>query len=179
MTDTTKQDPHAELMRLAEYLETVKSPYVQRAAYELRRLHTENSDLRDQLEAVGAGGVGAMIPKLAPAVVGPVVPDGWKLVPVEPDMKMVEAGKDAELFQPSCRSALVVYRAMLAAAPQPQQIAEPASQDTERLDWLETQGVSYGFEDSHEGNRWTIEGPFRTLRTAIDECMSDATKEQS
>ena len=45
------------------------------------------------------------------------IPAGWKLVPIEPDMRMCVAGKDAELFSPSCRSALVVYRAMLAAAP--------------------------------------------------------------
>ena len=45
------------------------------------------------------------------------IPEGWKLVPIEPDMRMCVAGKDAELFSPSRRSALVVYRAMLAAAP--------------------------------------------------------------
>ena len=44
-----------------------------------------------------------------------LIPAGMCLVPIEPTMKMIEAGKDAELFSPSCRSALVVYRAMLAA----------------------------------------------------------------
>lgn len=68
---------------------------------------------------------------------------------------------------------------MLAAAPQPQQIAEPASKDTERLDWLEKQGYAYGFEDTHEGNRWTIEGPFMSLRTAIDEGIAANKKEPS
>lgn len=40
--------------------------------------------------------------------------------------------------------------------------------DAERLDWLDQQGYAYGFQDMHEGNRWLIEGPFSSLRVAID-----------
>lgn len=40
--------------------------------------------------------------------------------------------------------------------------------DTERLDWLDRQGFSYGFEDMHEGNRWEIYGGYMNLRDAID-----------
>jgi valyl-tRNA synthetase len=43
--------------------------------------------------------------------------------------------------------------------------------DAERLDWFETQGISYGFEGVLEGNRWGVCGPFTTLRTAIDAAM--------
>jgi hypothetical protein len=43
--------------------------------------------------------------------------------------------------------------------------------DAERLDWFETQGISYGFEGVLEGNRWGICGPFTTLRIAIDAAM--------
>jgi ABC-type phosphate transport system auxiliary subunit len=40
--------------------------------------------------------------------------------------------------------------------------------DAERLDWLDSQCEAYGFQDLHEGNRWTIDGPFANLRIAID-----------
>jgi len=48
--------------------------------------------------------------------------------------------------------------------------------DAERLTWFETQREAYGFEDVHEGNRWTIEGPFSTLREAIDAAMREESK---
>jgi len=40
--------------------------------------------------------------------------------------------------------------------------------DAERLDRLDLECEAYGFEDTHEGNRWVIDGPFRTVRDAID-----------
>lgn len=40
--------------------------------------------------------------------------------------------------------------------------------DSVRIDHMETQCTAYGFQDIHEGNRWSIEGPFATLRMAID-----------
>ena len=40
--------------------------------------------------------------------------------------------------------------------------------DKDRLDWLDGQSESYGFENYHEGNRWTLDGPFNTARQAID-----------
>jgi len=52
---------------------------------------------------------------------------------------------------------------------------EKAEKDAARLDWLDSQGYGYGFEDMHEGNRWTIDGPFANVRIAIDEAM-DASK---
>ena len=52
------------------------------------------------------------------------VPQGWQLVPISPDLNMAEAGRDAELFAPSCRSSALVYRAMIAAARNPQQQEE-------------------------------------------------------
>ena len=54
------------------------------------------------------------------------VPDGWKLVPIKPDIEMVEAGHEAGLGQPDRGGhARVIeqYDAMLAAAP-----AQPAAQ---------------------------------------------------
>lgn len=42
--------------------------------------------------------------------------------------------------------------------------------DTERLNWLDSQVEGYGFEGIQEGNRWHIDGPFYSLRHAIDEC---------
>jgi len=39
--------------------------------------------------------------------------------------------------------------------------------DAEMLEWLSHQGVSFGFQDIYEGNRWEIAGPYATLRIAI------------
>ncbi|HDY5303198.1 TPA: hypothetical protein RQ696_002139 [Pseudomonas aeruginosa] len=46
------------------------------------------------------------------------VPEGWKLVPVEPTQAQLSAGQTAWLADPMRRST-TLYRAMLAAAPQP------------------------------------------------------------
>ena len=48
---------------------------------------------------------------------------------------------------------------------------EKAEKDAARLDWLNSQGYAYGFQDMHEGNRWTIDGPFANVRIAIDSAM--------
>lgn len=50
--------------------------------------------------------------------------------------------------------------------------AEAAEKDAERLDWLDRQGIAYGFEDMHEGNSWIMDGPFNTLRSAIDAAIT-------
>lgn len=52
--------------------------------------------------------------------------DGWKLVPLEPTAEMLQAGQDtpvSESDEDSLEDYKAVYRAMLAAAPHPQQIA--------------------------------------------------------
>lgn len=45
---------------------------------------------------------------------------------------------------------------------------DAALADAKRLEWLSQQGVSFGFQDIHEGNKWEIGGPYATLRIAID-----------
>lgn len=45
------------------------------------------------------------------------VPEGWKLVPVEPTIDQEVAGRDAQRFHSSLGDACRVYKAMLAAAP--------------------------------------------------------------
>lgn len=71
------------------------------------------------------------------------------------------------------------WRAVQAATQrQRERIAELEAQvqalslDAKRLDWLEAQGVAYGFQDMHEGNRWVVEGPFATARKAIDAAIA-------
>ena len=52
--------------------------------------------------------------------------DGWVLVPLEPTAEMLQAGQDApvsESDEDAPEDYKAVYRAMLAAAPHPQQIA--------------------------------------------------------
>ena len=65
-------NPQPEALRLADALDAVNtnnadSLLVQMAARsaaaELRRLHAENEQLKRDLEAVGAGGVGPLVPK--------------------------------------------------------------------------------------------------------------------
>lgn len=45
---------------------------------------------------------------------------------------------------------------------------EARRRDAERLDRLDAACEPYGFEEVHEGNRWLLDGPFRTVRDAID-----------
>ena len=52
----------------------------------------------------------------------PAIPPGWQLVPIEPTEEMLDDDKEAQRFgSPSYRAALLVYRAMLKAAPTPPQ----------------------------------------------------------
>lgn len=44
--------------------------------------------------------------------------------------------------------------------------------DAERLDRLDIECEGYGCEGVHEGNRWMIDGPFRTVRDAIDAALA-------
>ncbi|HHQ4791289.1 TPA: hypothetical protein ACSP21_002184 [Aeromonas veronii] len=49
-----------------------------------------------------------------------VVPEGWKVVPIEPTDKMYVAGESAYWSKDTNRGSIVsTYRAMIAAAPQP------------------------------------------------------------
>lgn len=57
--------------------------------------------------------------------------------------------------------AAVALRALLAER-------DELAKDAARLDWLERQSKSYGFEGIHEGNAWEIYGAYRSIREAID-----------
>lgn len=46
---------------------------------------------------------------------------------------------------------------------------ERLREDAARLDWLESQRMAYGFQGIHEGNEWKIDGPYATVREAIDD----------
>lgn len=59
-----------------------------------------------------------------------------------------------------------------AAIAQPVPQAQGDAKDAERLDWLQSQTEAYGFQDMHEGNRWTIDGPFMFVRDAIDAAIA-------
>ena len=50
--------------------------------------------------------------------------------------------------------------------------------DAGRLDYLNSTGEAYGFQDLHEGNRWLVylDGPFSNIRQSIDAAI--AAKEQ-
>lgn len=51
--------------------------------------------------------------------------------------------------------------------------------DTARLDWLNGLGEAYGFEDTMEGVKWVIDGPYNNVREGIDHGMSlSPTKEE-
>ena len=65
-----------------------------------------------------------------------VVPQGWKLVPVEPTNSMESAGGDAindpDLSTSLCECAAVTWAAMLAAAPQPPEARQVPELSSER-----------------------------------------------
>ena len=121
----------------------------------LTRLLAENAELQKQLEAIGAGGVGQLIPATVQhqrnhnndndlqrktghlISSSSSVPAGWKLVPVEPTREMLDAARkdlvrDAEI-DPMLKG---IHSAILDAAPQPpviEQKAKPACEQDEAI----------------------------------------------
>ena len=81
------------------------------------------SNLRDKL--LQHAWIKAGAAKLIPLYLGPaLIPEGWQLVPKEPDEKMTKAGE--EMFEATLHSsagfahhAVRVFMAMLSAAPKP------------------------------------------------------------
>lgn len=60
-TSTQQPDP----LQLAEWIDFWSQPTAKKAASELRRLHAENEQLRADLEAIGAGDIGPLMPPVA------------------------------------------------------------------------------------------------------------------
>lgn len=115
----------------------------------IKTLQARVADLEAQLYAVGAGGVGKLTAQgvedsaLLGNIESPfnacmhqehckwkhqahhpeqrldIVPAGWKLVPVEPTTKMIDAARSQSSFPAG------VWRAMLAAAPHPPVVEQP------------------------------------------------------
>jgi hypothetical protein len=46
-----------------------------------------------------------------------------------------------------------------------------SDEDSRMLSWLNSQGEAYGFENYLEGYRWTVDGPFTDVRSAIRDAM--------
>lgn len=158
MSTATQQPDPLQLAQLLESFQEAAASAEQRAAAELRRLHAENQQLRADLEAVGAGGIGPLIPATVQHQHKPsrdndlqlenghlitsssTAPAGWRLVPVEPTPEMLRAAIDAPrpaVYVDSLSAAenlinSTKYRAMLAAAPQPPGGQEPDWQDLYR-----------------------------------------------
>lgn len=86
-------------------------------------LQAKVRELEDMLAAVGAGGVEPLRKADHFRDATQMVPQGWKLVPVDPTLAMVRAGRDTPLAgeadDDSPEDYRCVYRAMLAAAPEP------------------------------------------------------------
>lgn len=57
----------------------------------IRAQHARIAELEAQLDAIGAGGVEPLRKQAAPQAVQADVPDGWKLVPVNPTAEMCKA----------------------------------------------------------------------------------------
>ena len=79
-------------------------------------------ELEEMLAAVGAGGVEPLRKADHFRDATQMVPQGWKLTPVEPTLAMIRAGRDTPLAgeadDDSPEDYRGVYRAMLAAAPE-------------------------------------------------------------
>lgn len=58
------------------------------------------------------------------------VPDGWKLVPIEPTQSMLEAGQDEAGELTGLLTVEAIYEAMLAAAPSAQRDHDASTSNT-------------------------------------------------
>ncbi|WP_313284591.1 hypothetical protein [Stutzerimonas kunmingensis] len=68
----------------------------------------------------------------------------------------------------------IAYRAVIERQEELRAEVEALKKDAERLDRLDIECEAYGCEGIHEGNRWMIDGPFRTVRDAIDAALQGA-----
>ncbi len=113
-------------------------------------LKAECAELEAMLDAVGAGGVGESIRSAAqPEVrIRTSVPDGWKLVPVEPTDDMFIEGMEADCRgRPSIdddNHVRSIWRAMLSSAPDAP--LHPAQQDPV--------GAQFRFNDGQTVSDW-------------------------
>lgn len=135
----SKNAKQPEALRLAEALEKDVwqatplrlSKVVELSADELRRLHSESEQHLQELRSYRItvenreARIAELEAQLAAAQQG--VPQGWKLVPVEPTKEMLDATS-----WPGC--AKTDYRHMLRAAPQP-----PATHPTPQ--WLDAESI--------------------------------------
>ena len=92
-----------------------------------KTLQARVADLEAQLYAVGAGGVGSPVARQDhPEQHLDMVPEGWKLVPVEPADSQIRAAQDTWWYACNCETYWdQIYAAMIAAAPQPPVVEQP------------------------------------------------------
>ncbi len=95
----------------------------------IKTLQARVADLEAQLYAVGAGGVGSTVARQDhPEQHLDMVPEGWKLVPVEPADSQIRAAQDTWWYACNCETYWdQIYAAMIAAAPQPPVVEQPQS----------------------------------------------------
>ena len=97
----------------------------------IKNLQARVADLEAQLYAVGAGGVGSPVARQDhPEQHLDMVPEGWKLVPVEPADSQIRAAQDTWWHACNCETYWdQIYAAMIAAAPQPPAVKESLTAD--------------------------------------------------
>ena len=89
--------------------------HIEMAGYKQQRHEALDAEVKQISDAIGA--LRAALEQ--PQVNSPEIPEGWKLVPVEPTTKMIDAARSQSSFPAG------VWRAMLAAAPQPPVVEQP------------------------------------------------------
>lgn len=97
---------------------------------DLRNQHGEGTDIGQKAAKI----IRKLIRRAAP-VAAPVVPDGWKLVPIEPTEEMIAAWFDTKRVDPvetAVERFGPPYRAMLSAVPVAQAVPDTAGKDAER-----------------------------------------------
>ena len=136
MNDTKQPEPLRLAAQLRDMSSKFKTPSHERgvcngAMQELRRLHAELeliTAIADDLQALCDRQALRIAALEQPNTGIPAsAPEGWKLVPLEPNCSMVLAG-ERSLEQHDFLRLDSAYRAMLAAAPQPQE-GEPAPRE--------------------------------------------------
>jgi hypothetical protein len=124
-----------------------------KVAAELRRQHAEIESLRAQLEAR--------------------VPDGWKLVPVEPTEEMCSVDFECD-DSIGVDSARICYKAMLSAAPSQQ---APVQGEPAEHQYQGTDGRWYSFIDQRHYDNTVADGrwPIRALYTTPQQASEPMT----
>ena len=135
---------------------------------EIERLQGCEDVLRQLASHVGAGGYNA--PEVDPETFARKIMDGINILNDPMAQLVIKKGEQIDQLRAEVAGLRTGYEAYERVNAELKAEVEALRKDADRLDRLEIECEAYG-TDIHEGNRWVVDGPFATVRDAIDAAL--------